>query len=619
MPGDNRFFFLSFFLFFSFLVCVVKKKNSTHTTVMCSTSMQWVEKEVETPYGAVRTLHRAVVNEADEKGKDEYDDDDETQKQMELEEELERSADLLGSVLWNSITAALYYLHTHRILVPPSITTENERKKNNKNGASFLPSSTSPLQSLRVIELGAGVGSFGIALAMAGATTIISDIPELVPLMEKNIQCNADRLATKAAGKCVALGWKWGPSMSINVKKWWSQQRQPPQRSTAYPSSSSSFVQQQQQCGVESSLLSTSQKTLETDRHCSKKRKREEEISMTASSCGHSCASAEHSSSSSSPTEPHPLAHLWTSLFTHHSSAWLSALGLLSSSSSSSSPSLSSPPSVDFVILCDALYGNPKDWPALLFTLSEILGHNLPPTPSTTSPSRKEGPHDVRNTSPTTIFNFCEQRVDNVEKAFLELLEKENQRPMWRGEKEEEEEDEWKHWQQQLTAVMRGGEGGASPIFHPNAPHAPSPHPHQEQERVGAVVAGKMENMKDREKKRFQKQKSSATSAEVSVTSSSSSPALPPSEVYAQASQYLLLRRLRQMRGPYVWDYQSKMLHEAEEEADAEEVEGVEEKRSKRSPTKKKKSTPMGHDSTYTVSELKMPIRVTRITWKLRE
>lgn len=588
--------------------------------------MEWVEKEVETPYGAVRAFHRAVVNEADEPQKDDPDDDDEAiQNRLELEEVLERSADLLGSVLWNSITAALYYLHTHRLLIPQCIAEKN-KKKNDKKGTSLSSSSTSPLSSLRVIELGAGVGSLGIALAMAGATTIISDIPELLPLMEKNIECNANCLKRKGAGKCVALGWQWGPSLSINVKKWWMRQQQSHQRPNPFLLSSSSsapLVEQKKKtpCGVESALLSTSPKAMEAADHpCSKKRKREEEIRMSSpvpSFEGHPHAFADISSPSSSLVEPHPLAHLWAALSSHQSDAWLSAMRILSlSSSSSSSLSLHSPhphapqqtslssPVVDDVILCDALYGNPKDWPALLFTLSEILEHSLRP--------------GRRNTSPTTIFNFCEQRVENVEKAFLELLEKENRRPVWRGEEEEAEDDEWRQWQQRLMAVMMPGDtGGASSAVPHITHHTHSPHAHHAQEKVGAVVGtGPMEKRGESETKR----KNGAPSGDASSVPavSPAPPPLPstlsPSEVYAQASQYLLLRRLRQMRGQYVWDYQSRMLHEAEEEVVEEEEEGgVEAKKST------KIRTPMAQDSTYTVSALKMPIRVTRITWKLRE
>lgn len=62
------------------------------------------------------------------------------------------------------------------------------------------------------------------------------------------------------------------------------------------------------------------------------------------------------------------------------------------------------PQGVQYVLMCDALYGNPKDWPALIRTLNEISEHS--------------------NT--LTVLNFCEQRVDSVENGFLALLAADN-------------------------------------------------------------------------------------------------------------------------------------------------------------------------------------------------
>ena len=58
---------------------------------------------------------------------------------------------------------------------------------------------------------------------------------------------------------------------------------------------------------------------------------------------------------------------------------------------------------LDVVILCDALYGNPKDWPKLITTLDWL---------------KDEFPG-------CTIVNFCEQRVNAVEAGFIELLQRE--------------------------------------------------------------------------------------------------------------------------------------------------------------------------------------------------
>jgi hypothetical protein len=59
--------------------------------------------------------------------------------------------------------------------------------------------------------------------------------------------------------------------------------------------------------------------------------------------------------------------------------------------------------SVQYVLLCDALYGNPKDWPQLIQTLNTIVD--------------AFGPQ-------LQVINFCEQRVECVEDAFMRLIQK---------------------------------------------------------------------------------------------------------------------------------------------------------------------------------------------------
>jgi len=58
---------------------------------------------------------------------------------------------------------------------------------------------------------------------------------------------------------------------------------------------------------------------------------------------------------------------------------------------------------VDVVVMCDALYGNPKDWPALIKVLNEVADASAP--------------------TRLVVLNFCEQRIDGVEDKFMELLQ----------------------------------------------------------------------------------------------------------------------------------------------------------------------------------------------------
>jgi predicted nicotinamide N-methyase len=55
---------------------------------------------------------------------------------------------------------------------------------------------------------------------------------------------------------------------------------------------------------------------------------------------------------------------------------------------------------LDYVLLCDALYGNPKDWPKLIETLNWLS-------------EKFDG---------CRVINFCEQRVEKVEDAFMTLI-----------------------------------------------------------------------------------------------------------------------------------------------------------------------------------------------------
>jgi predicted nicotinamide N-methyase len=65
----------------------------------------------------------------------------------------------------------------------------------------------------RVLELGAGTGIPGIFLASKGARVILTDLPEVVPLMQSNIQANAHLFPSSNC--CEALPLAWGEKHDI--------------------------------------------------------------------------------------------------------------------------------------------------------------------------------------------------------------------------------------------------------------------------------------------------------------------------------------------------------------------------------------------------------------------
>lgn len=213
--------------------------------------LRWLPEIVETPFGVdVDVLTWAVDVD------DSHADDDPLA-------ELDGAEDHLGSVMWNSNSVVLEHL-----------------------SSSMLSKSTGA-KGVGVIELGAGVGVLGIALAAGGARVLLTDLKELVPLMAHNIQRNRKQYLQNG-GSVVAATWKWGEAI-------------PP-----------------------------------------------------------------------------------------------AALKLFGRGSGET---------VDFVLLCDALYGNPKDWPQLIQTLNAITD---------------AFGDDVR------VVNYCEQRVDNVEDKFMELIQRDS-------------------------------------------------------------------------------------------------------------------------------------------------------------------------------------------------
>ncbi|KAH8620446.1 putative Lysine methyltransferase [Trypanosoma vivax] len=280
--------------------------------------LQWVAKEVNSPYGSITTVHWAVGDSEEEVSSSKMNGTSTSScpsnktgshgavgrdRLAGLEQLLENAEDQLGAVLWNSNTVALGYLHSHVL---------------NKSATDY-----------RIVELGAGVGCLGIGLAMAGARVVVTDLKELVPLMIKNIELNKEKIHTRSNGRgvCSALTWRWGPQPGPKCKD--------------------------------------KRKSASNGNKRDRRNLLENENGL-------------------------PLVGQMVSSFMTPSPAFSEVQQLLDR--------------VDLVVMCDALYGNKKDWRQLLYTLSEILAAN---------PSCE-------------VVNFCEQRIDNVEDEFLKLLEEEN-------------------------------------------------------------------------------------------------------------------------------------------------------------------------------------------------
>lgn len=322
--------------------------------------LRWVNADVVGPYGVVKTTHWAVppgssvtteahTDSAEHAAqpRDALSDSDEATTRTVVQ--LEPAEDQLGAVLWNSNTAALHYLHTHLL---------------GSTHARVPHAASRPLTGVTVVELGAGVGCLGIALAMGGARVVVTDIKELVPLMQHNINQNIHVHGGGGSGeedrrgRCTALEWRWGPSVSLSVKK---------------------ALKKKNQTKLHNSASVTTQ---------------EQTAGSSSSSTARICSSAQvHNKDDEVDDSTAHVAQALVRAALAPSQSWRACQAALGGSA------------VDCVVMCDALYGNPHDWPALLYTLTEIL-YAYP---------------DV-----CKIVNFCEQRVNDVEGSFLALLDCEN-------------------------------------------------------------------------------------------------------------------------------------------------------------------------------------------------
>lgn len=140
--------------------------------------MQWATATVQSKYGSVSVLHWDCKADEEDEGDHRYD-------------ALETAEDELGAVLWNSNSVVLDYLH-------------------DLLGAN--------LSHMSILELGCGVGVLGISLAGAGAETVVTDLPRLLPLMKHNV----DTTKSLHKGRCEAVAFKWGDAIPTQLTRFLS-------------------------------------------------------------------------------------------------------------------------------------------------------------------------------------------------------------------------------------------------------------------------------------------------------------------------------------------------------------------------------------------------------------
>jgi 2-polyprenyl-3-methyl-5-hydroxy-6-metoxy-1,4-benzoquinol methylase len=76
-----------------------------------------------------------------------------------------------------------------------------------------------PWRGMNVLELGSGTGVAGIAAAAEGATVLLTDKDDLMPLMAKNIRLNEDNMLFGSADY-EAFDWAEPPPREVSKEAW---------------------------------------------------------------------------------------------------------------------------------------------------------------------------------------------------------------------------------------------------------------------------------------------------------------------------------------------------------------------------------------------------------------
>jgi hypothetical protein len=80
--------------------------------------------------------------------------------------------------------------------------------------AKQLRNSATPLRGLSLAELGAGTGLLGIWAATQGAHVVLTDLNELVPLLNENVRLNMEQIS-KGGGSIRVEALLWGDKSEI--------------------------------------------------------------------------------------------------------------------------------------------------------------------------------------------------------------------------------------------------------------------------------------------------------------------------------------------------------------------------------------------------------------------
>ena len=115
---------------------------------------------------------------------------------------------LLGSIVWPGGRYLASYLHRMHTTLPALLPPKNS---STAPPARLCPHFSLPhsfLQGKRVLELGSGTGIVGIVAARCRpATLVLTDLPDLLPLLTANLASNPAHPASTTAIHCLALTW----------------------------------------------------------------------------------------------------------------------------------------------------------------------------------------------------------------------------------------------------------------------------------------------------------------------------------------------------------------------------------------------------------------------------